>query len=147
MGLLKRFGLGSHAKRYPVQLSGGQRQRVAIAQQLLCSDHFLLMDEPFSGLDPLMVDEVVRLITEVGSMDEENTIIVVTHDIPAAISVADTLWLMGRERDEQGNIIPGARIVSTYDLIERGLAWQTNVTQLPEFAQCVREVRDRFRQL
>src|SRR5579862_7281517 len=53
MELLTRFGLADQAHKYPVQLSGGQRQRVAIAQQFMCSEHFLLMDEPFSGLDLL----------------------------------------------------------------------------------------------
>src|SRR5258708_3206653 len=48
---LERFQLLDHAHRYPSQLSGGERQRVAIAQQFMCSEHFLLLDEPFSGLD------------------------------------------------------------------------------------------------
>src|ERR1700684_2217105 len=46
---LTDFDLIDKARLYPVQLSGGQRQRCAIIQQILCSDHFLLMDEPFSG--------------------------------------------------------------------------------------------------
>src|SRR4051812_45883414 len=49
--LLRQFGLEEHENKYPVQLSGGQRQRVSIAQQFMCSEYFLLMDEPFSGLD------------------------------------------------------------------------------------------------
>ena len=52
MQILDQFGLSEKALCYPASLSGGQRQRIAIAQQLLCSSHFLLMDEPFSGLDP-----------------------------------------------------------------------------------------------
>src|SRR3954453_6174811 len=47
---LKHFGLEDRGDLYPSQLSGGQRQRVAIAQQFLCSERLLLMDEPFSGL-------------------------------------------------------------------------------------------------
>ena len=42
---LNQFGLLEHIKKYPCQLSGGQRQRIAIIQQLLCSEHFLLLDE------------------------------------------------------------------------------------------------------
>jgi ABC-type nitrate/sulfonate/bicarbonate transport system ATPase subunit len=53
MSLLKEFGLEDKFSLYPAQLSGGQRQRCAIIQQILCSEHFLLMDEPFSGLDSL----------------------------------------------------------------------------------------------
>src|SRR5579872_5082594 len=54
MDYLRRLDMVEQAQLYPAQISGGQRQRVAIVQQLLCSDHFLLMDEPFSGLDPVM---------------------------------------------------------------------------------------------
>lgn len=145
--LLERFKLLDHAEHYPAQLSGGQRQRVAIAQQLMCSQHFLLMDEPFSGLDPLMKDEACELITEVAAMDELATIVVITHDIGSAIQVSDTLWLMGRDRDAEGNIVPGARIQESYNLMDRGLAWRPNITALPEFAQCLRDVRERFQTL
>jgi polar amino acid transport system ATP-binding protein/sulfate transport system ATP-binding protein len=48
--ILERFGLYAHRDHYPAQLSGGQRQRIAIAQQLICSETYLLLDEPFSGL-------------------------------------------------------------------------------------------------
>jgi len=144
MSYLKRFQLEEQTRHYPRQLSGGQRQRVSIAQQLICSDHFLLMDEPFSGLDPIMVDNVSRLITEVAALDELCTIVVVTHDIAAAVSVSDTLWLMGRDRDIQGKPVPGARIQEHYDLIERDLAWQPDLTLTKPFSDCVREVRARF---
>ncbi len=145
--LLERFGLVDRANFYPSQLSGGQRQRVAIAQQLMCSDHFIIMDEPFSGLDPVMAENVCKLITELASADELNTIIVITHDIPAAIAVADTIWLMGRDRDAEGNIIPGSNIQERYDLMDRGLAWHENVTLMPEFADLIREIRARFKTL
>jgi NitT/TauT family transport system ATP-binding protein len=145
--LLKRFGLEEHAQKYPVQLSGGQRQRVAIAQQFMCSEHFLLMDEPFSGLDMVAVDRVCKFLSEVAEMDELSTFIVVTHDIEAALEVADTIWLMGRDRDEKGNIIPGARIQATYNLIDRGLAWREGVTALPEFLQLMQEIRAIFPRL
>ncbi len=143
-GYLKRFGLETVTSRYPSQLSGGQRQRVAIAQQFLCSEHLLLMDEPFSGLDPNAVDAVCELIQEVANLHELNTIIVVTHDISAAIEVADTLWLMGRDRDPQGRIVPGARIQGEYNLIERGLAWRKGISTTPEFMELMREVVARF---
>jgi polar amino acid transport system ATP-binding protein/sulfate transport system ATP-binding protein len=145
--LLKRFGLESAARRFPCQISGGQQQRVAIAQQFMCSEHFLLMDEPFSGLDPVAVERVSELITEVANLHELNTIIVVTHDIAAAIEVADTLCLMGRDRDEKGQVIPGARIQASYNLIERGLAWRKGITTTPEFTETLREIRERFRTL
>jgi polar amino acid transport system ATP-binding protein/sulfate transport system ATP-binding protein len=141
---LKRFDLEGCARKYPSQLSGGQRQRVAIAQQFMCSEHLLLMDEPFSGLDPLAVDAVIALIHEVAGLHELNTIIVVTHDIRAAVEVADTLWLLGRDRDERGQIVPGARIQASYNLIERGLAWRKGINATPEFVELMREVVAKF---
>ena len=143
--MLGRFGLQDRTSLYPEQLSGGQRQRVAIAQQLLCSEHFLLMDEPFSGLDPIMKDKVCELITEVASAHELNTIIVVSHDISATISIADTLWLMGRDIGADGKIIPGAKLKYVYDLAEKGLAWHPDIQLMPRFSDLVREVKEKFR--
>lgn len=143
-GFLQRFGLEDRAGVYPIQLSGGQRQRVAITQQFMCSEHFLLLDEPFSGLDPVGVDRVVALLGEVACMHELNTIVVVTHDITAALLVADTIWLMGRDRDAEGKMIPGARIQESYNLVERGLAWRDGVATTPEFLLLAREIRSRF---
>ncbi len=145
--LLARFGLEEAGQLYPCQLSGGQRQRVAIAQQFMCSEHFLLMDEPFSGLDPLAVEAVCSLITEVANQDDLNTIIVVTHDIAAALAVADHLWLLGRDRDARGEPIAGARVQCVYDLIARGLAWQPGRSQTPEYQTLFAEIRERFRTL
>lgn len=142
--ILQRFDLDKRKNFYPIQLSGGQRQRAAIAQQILCSNNFLLMDEPFSGLDPLMIKKVSNLIIEVANMHELNTIIIVSHDILSTAAIADTLWVMGRDRDEKGEIIPGARIKHEYDLIERGLAWRTNIETTPEFHALCDELRGLF---
>lgn len=147
MDLLARFHLADKKNVYPAQLSGGQRQRVAIAQQIICSKYFLLMDEPFSGLDPLMKDEVCKLITSVAQMHELNTIIITTHDIETSVAIADTLWVMGLEKGVDGQQVPGARIRYVYDLIEKGLAWHADVYKLPEFAETVRELKELFRDL
>jgi ABC-type nitrate/sulfonate/bicarbonate transport system ATPase subunit len=144
---LKRLDMLDRSQLYPAQISGGQRQRIAIAQQLLCSEHFLLMDEPFSGLDVLMEAKVCELINEIACLDELNTIIVVTHDVTAAASVADHLWLMGRDHDAGGNVIPGARIQETYDLVERDMCWHPEITNSPKFLEFVREVKERFQTL
>ena len=144
---LKRLDMLDCSQLYPAQISGGQRQRIAIAQQLLCSEHFLLMDEPFSGLDLVMEAKVCELINEIACLDELNTIIVVTHDVTAAATVADHLWLMGRDRDSGGNIVPGARIQETYDLIERDLCWHPGITNSSKFLEFVREVKERFQTL
>ena len=145
--LLERFGLTEQANQYPSQLSGGQRQRAAIAQQFTCSEGFLLMDEPFSGLDLLAQERVMEFIAEMAAADELSTFVLVTHDISAAIQVCDHLWLIGRDRDAAGNPIPGARIQATYDLIERGLAYQQGITTRPEYLQLRGEIREAFHRL
>lgn len=141
---LDRLNLVQHQEKYPAQLSGGQRQRVAIAQQLLCSKYFLVLDEPFSGLDVNMIDNVCKMLQQVSSINELNTIIIISHDIPATTSIADTLWIMGKERDEKQNVIPGARIIKEIDLIDRGLAWEPNIALNPEFANTIQEIRAIF---
>jgi len=140
---LALYGLTEKAGMYPRQLSGGQRQRVAIAQQILSSEHFLLMDEPFSGLDPVMKDRACDAILKMSQLDELNTVIVVTHDIASAVTIADTVWLMGRVRQADGTVM-GATIIKEYDLIERGLAWHPDITKTPEFQSTMIEIRNDF---
>jgi len=147
MEFLREFGLEDKFNLYPAQLSGGQRQRCAIIQQILCSEHFLLMDEPFSGLDLIMLEKTCELIAKVANMDDLNTIIVVTHDVTAACSVADHLWLMGRPPGEEGNAHEGSRIVKQYNLIDRDLCWQPGIITTSRFTDFVREVKEEFRRL
>jgi molybdate transport system ATP-binding protein len=139
--------IGHLLDRRPGQLSGGERQRVAILQQLLCGHTYLLMDEPFSSLDPIHKAKACELIVEVSRLDERNTIVIVTHDIPEAVKVCDTLWLLGRERAPSGEPLSGSRIVETYDLIARELAWHADIERTPRFTDFVREVGDRFASL
>ncbi len=79
--------------------------------------------------------------------DELKTFILVTHDIDAALRVADTVWLLGRDRDAQGAIVPGARVQAAYNLADCGLAWRDAPENLPEFADLRREVCAAFRNL
>jgi NitT/TauT family transport system ATP-binding protein len=141
---LKRFGIDEQATNYPSQLSGGQRQRAAIAQQFMCSEHFLLMDEPFSGLDLVAQGRVINFVKEMAAASELSTFIIVTHDIRAAMEVSDTLWLLGRDRDANGDIIPGARIQKTFDLIECGLAWCEGISTTPEYQKLSQEIQELF---
>lgn len=141
---LERFGLSDKADLYPSQLSGGQRQRVAIIRQLLSSEHYIVMDEPFTGLDPIMKDRVAEDIVKVANLDEKNTIFVVAHDIQALVSISDTLWLFGRDRDERGAPVPGAYVKKTYDLMERDLCWTPGIHITRPFMDFCAEVRAEF---
>jgi NitT/TauT family transport system ATP-binding protein len=140
--IIERFGLTERIDAYPCQLSGGQRQRAAIAQQILCSSHVLIMDEPFAGLDPVMKDKACALIQEVAASDEELSILVITHDIRESIKISDELWILGRDADK-----PGAYIKTMYDLKVMGLAWKPDLTRTPEFMNFERQVRDEFKTL
>jgi len=144
LAVLEEFGMVDTAKAYPMALSGGQRQRVAIAQQLLCSSHFLLMDEPFSGLDPLAKTQVCETIIRVSTSNELNTIIVVTHDIESDIRIADTLWVLGRERNAEGQPVSGASIKEVYNLADMGLAWDPDIESRREFFELAAALKRRF---
>ena len=144
LALLEKFGLVECANAHPMTLSGGQRQRIAIAQQLLCSSHFLLMDEPFSGLDPLAKTRVCETLVDVSTTHQLNTILVVTHDIESAIRISDTLWLLGRNRDASGRPVAGASIQQVYDLAGMGLAWDPDIESRPEFLTLAAELKARF---
>ena len=110
----------------------------------MSADHYLLLDEPFSGLDINMIKEVSAVLKEISCMDEENTIIIVSHDIASTAAIADTLWVMGRDRHPDGSVVPGAYIKHTFDLMARGLAWQESSHGNPAFGQLVHEVRSLF---
>jgi ABC-type polar amino acid transport system ATPase subunit len=146
MELLSQLGLADKASAYPEALSGGQKQRVAIAQQLVVPRQLLLMDEPFSGLDPAALEDVMKLLVDVANLHELNTILVVTHDIRAAMAVSDTVYMLGRDRKD-GKVIPGASIQATYDLVALDLAWKADVQTLPAFVTLEREIKAKFRTL
>lgn len=145
--MLEEFHLADKALAYPQALSGGQRQRIAIAQQLLCSSYFMLMDEPFSGLDPLAKTRVCETIMRVAMTHELNTNIVITHDIDCAITIADTLWILGREMDAQGVPISGASVKKIYNLAEMGLAWDPDIQSKPAFFELSTHLKRQFNTL
>jgi osmoprotectant transport system ATP-binding protein len=92
--LLELVGLDpAYAKRYPSSLSGGQRQRVGLARALAADPPLLLMDEPFSAIDPIvrarLQDEFLRLQSEV-----RKTVVFVTHDVDEAIKIGDRMAIL-----------------------------------------------------
>lgn len=133
------FSLGDHLDKYPKELSGGTRQRVAIVRQLMCASTYLVMDEPFSGLDPVMKRAAMDCIVKLSTLDTYNTIIIVTHDVTEGMSIADMVWLMGKD---QG--VDGATIKAIVDLAKMGLAWRPDIQKDPVFHELVLDVKDRF---
>ena len=90
--LLRRVGLEDKADAYPAQLSGGQKQRIAIVRALAMRPKLMLFDEPTSALDPEMVGEVLEVMKELA--DEGMTMVVVTHEMGFARSVATRVLFM-----------------------------------------------------
>ena len=91
--VLDLVGLSGWEDAYPRQLSGGMQQRVGLARALAVETDILLMDEPFSGLDPLirrqMQDELLRLQEEL-----QKTIVFITHDLNEALKLGDRITIM-----------------------------------------------------
>lgn len=91
---LQRVGLAEDfLARYPPQLSGGQRQRAGVARALIAKPGILLMDEPFGALDPLTRAEIQTTVRKL-LRDSETTTLIVTHDLPEALFLADRVVLM-----------------------------------------------------
>lgn len=93
MTALETVGLKGWEEYYPTSLSGGMQQRVGLARALANEPEILLMDEPFSGLDPLirrqMQDELIELQDKL-----QKTIIFVTHDLHEALKLGDRIAIM-----------------------------------------------------
>ncbi|SEB03049.1 MULTISPECIES: ABC transporter ATP-binding protein [unclassified Mycobacterium] len=91
--LMRRFGVDGLADRYPDQLSGGQAQRVAILRAVATRPQLLLLDEPFSALDPAtradLQQWLTTLTTELGV-----TVLLVTHDVEEALTLAQRVVLL-----------------------------------------------------
>ncbi|MFJ5772794.1 ABC transporter ATP-binding protein [Streptomyces sp. NPDC093094] len=109
--LMERVGLDvSLARRYPYQLSGGQQQRVGVARALAADPPVLLMDEPFSAVDPVvrkgLQDELLRLQGELGK-----TIVFVTHDIDEAVKLG-TMVAVLRTGGRLAQFAPPAELLS-----------------------------------
>jgi osmoprotectant transport system ATP-binding protein len=109
--LMERVGLDAAlARRYPYQLSGGQQQRVGVARALAADPPVLLMDEPFSAVDPVvrkgLQDELLRIQDELGK-----TIVFVTHDIDEAIKLG-TMVAVLRTGGRLAQFAPPAELLS-----------------------------------
>ncbi len=131
-----KFDLREHLKKYPMQLSGGQKQRVSIIQQVLTGNKFILLDEPFSGLDILMVDKVIDLLIKVSTINEFNTLIIVSHDIENALAISDTAYILANEVGKNG-----ATVTETIDLISLGFAWNKEIRQNAQFQDLVAQIK------
>ncbi|MCF6131507.1 ATP-binding cassette domain-containing protein [Flavobacterium wongokense] len=120
---IHKWGLENCADKYPNELSGGQRQRTAIIEQLFSSDKFIVLDEPFSGLDVGNIEEVKQSFDLLCTLSEYNTVIFSTHDIELALRLAQSVYVIGYPTIN-GDKKDYGTIIAKYDLREMGLAWK-----------------------
>jgi ABC-type nitrate/sulfonate/bicarbonate transport system ATPase subunit len=125
---LRDWGLEACKNQYPNELSGGQRQRTAILEQLLSSGFYMVLDEPFSGLDVGNIQNVKNAFYLISDSNEFNTIIFSTHDIELAVELADSIYVLGYYKKEDGHLSQTGTILKNFDLKAMGLAWQENFT-------------------
>ena len=127
--VLERVGLDTKfAARYPAQLSGGEQQRVGVARALAADPPILLMDEPFSAVDPVvrhdLQNEILRLQSEL-----QKTIVFVTHDIDEALKLADRVAVFRggslQQYDEPERLLarPANDFVARFIGLGRGYRW------------------------
>jgi ABC-type nitrate/sulfonate/bicarbonate transport system ATPase subunit len=131
-----KFHLKEHLDKYPMQLSGGQRQRVSILQQALAGNQFILLDEPFSGLDVLVIDKVVELLLKISTIHELSTLIIVSHDIENSLAISDTVFIMANQPGKAG-----ATITEKLDLISMGFAWDPHIRENSQFQDLVKQMK------
>lgn len=91
--MLDKIEMGSFGDRYPYELSGGQKQRVALARALILKPRLLLLDEPFSSLDPTLRSSIRSWVKKL-LKEEGTTAIFVTHDREEAMMMGDRIAIM-----------------------------------------------------
>lgn len=147
---VNEFDIVDHLNKYPSELSGGQRQRTAIVQQLLCSDKFILLDEPFSGLDPLATEKLTKNILKVANQNDENTVIISSHILEPSLEISDKVIMIGHEyvmNEMKREKIEGATLLHSFDLAHEGLAWNPEIRKDLKFIELVNNIRELFKEI
>ena len=90
--LLTEFGLHKIRKSLGIQLSGGERRRTEIARALALNPNFILLDEPFAGVDPIAVEDIQQIVSR---LKEKNIGILITdHNVHETLAITDRAYLM-----------------------------------------------------
>ncbi|MCK9400634.1 MAG: LPS export ABC transporter ATP-binding protein [Bacteroidales bacterium] len=90
--LLEEFGLNTVRKSMGIQLSGGERRRTEIARSLAVSPNFILLDEPFAGVDPIAVEDIQEIVTHL--KDKNIGVLITDHNVHETLSITDRSYLL-----------------------------------------------------
>ena len=90
--LLEEFGLQGIRKSIGIQLSGGERRRTEIARALALSPKFILLDEPFAGVDPIAVEDIQEIVSRL--KDKNIGILITDHNVHETLSITDRAYLL-----------------------------------------------------
>lgn len=90
--LLEEFGLQGIRKSLGIQLSGGERRRTEIARALALSPKFILLDEPFAGVDPIAVEDIQEIVSHL--KDKNIGILITDHNVHETLSITDRAYLL-----------------------------------------------------
>ena len=90
--LIEEFGLGHIRKSRGDLLSGGERRRTEIARALATDPHFILLDEPFAGVDPVAVEDIQRIVAQL--KDKNIGILITDHNVQETLAITDRTYLM-----------------------------------------------------
>jgi lipopolysaccharide export system ATP-binding protein len=90
--LLDEFGLNKIRKSLGIQLSGGERRRTEIARALSLNPYFILLDEPFAGVDPIAVEDIQSIIS--GLSKKNIGILITDHNVHETLTITDRAYLL-----------------------------------------------------
>ncbi len=90
--LLEEFGLQHVRKSYGIQLSGGERRRTEIARALAVDPHFILLDEPFAGVDPIAVEDIQTIVSKL--VEKNIGVLITDHNVHETLSITDRAYLL-----------------------------------------------------
>jgi len=90
--LIQEFGLQQVRKSLGIQLSGGERRRTEIARALAVSPSFILLDEPFAGIDPIAVEDIQRIVAQLKT--KNIGVLITDHNVHETLSITDRAYLL-----------------------------------------------------
>lgn len=106
--VMELCGVSHLGKRFPATLSGGEKQRVAFARAIVTSPRLLIMDEPFTALDPVSKDEIITILLRI-KKEYTPAIIHVTHDFDETLALGDYLYIM-----HSGSVVQHGSVMDVY---------------------------------